>query len=63
MEEKHNSKLERNNKAIRHYWNKTTKQCDCGCKVKVFVNSKWICLWKLNEILKEKGYKIVRHVV
>ena len=58
MEEKHSSKLERNNNAIRHFWNKTTEKCDCGCRVKVFVNSKWICLWKLNEILKEQGYKV-----
>lgn len=57
---KHNSKLERNVVKIRHRWNRTDKQCDCGCKEKIWVNSHWVCLWKLNEILREHGYKVKR---
>ena len=60
MDDKHDSKIERNSKALRHYWNKALDECECGCKTRIFVNSNWICLWNLNEKLKDDGYKIVR---
>lgn len=62
MEDKNISKLERNSKALRHYWIKEKDMCECGCKIKIYIGGKGICLWKLNEILKENGYKIIRDV-
>jgi len=56
----HDSKLERNAISLRHYWNSHTNECECGCKIKIYFGGKGTCLWKLNEILKLDGYKVVR---
>ena len=56
-------KLQINNaKKLRHYWNKSTNRCDCGCTVRISV-IKWICLDKLREMLNEQGYSIEKNYV
>jgi len=53
------SKLGLNNRCMRHYWITSKKFCDCGCRERVFVRD-WICLNKLNEMLSDQGYKVVK---
>ena len=57
---KKKSKIEMNAIHLRHYWNSEKDECDCGCRTKIYINGRWVCLWKLNEILKLEGYKVAR---
>ena len=44
---------------LRHYWNGTRKECDCGCTERVFIYN-WYCVDKLDDLLKRQGFKIVK---
>lgn len=57
--DRHNSKLERNMKLLRHFWQSEREVCDCGCRERIYVKG-WVCLNKLNEMLNEQGYKVVK---
>jgi len=43
---------------LRHYWNSSKKQCDCGNKERVIVKGQWVCINKLNEELNKQGFRL-----
>jgi len=52
-------KLEINNaKRIRHYWQSKIGVCECGCKTRVYISGRAMCLNALIEMLNDLGYSV-----
>jgi len=43
---------------LRHFWNSTQKQCDCGNKTRVWILGHWVCTKKLEENLFKQGFRL-----
>jgi len=48
-------------KRVRHYWQSKNNVCDCGCKTRIYINGKPICLTALIEILNDAGYSVSKN--
>lgn len=48
-------------KRIRHYWQSKNKECECGCKERVYISGRAMCLIQLIEILNDKGYSVSKN--
>lgn len=52
-------KLARNNaKPLRHFWQGKQGHCECGSRVRLWINKGWICKEKLREELNQNGYSL-----
>ena len=54
------SKLQLNNKKLRHHWRGKEERCECGCKDRIWINGGFICVEKLREDLFQFGFNLDR---
>lgn len=48
-------------KRIRHYWQSKNKECECGCKERVYISGRAMCLMQLIEMLNDLGYSVSKN--
>lgn len=48
-------------KRIRHYWQSKNQLCECGCKTRVYISGRAMCLIQLIEILNDNGYSVSKN--
>ena len=50
-------------KRIRHYWQSKNQVCECGCKERVYISGRAMCLIQLTEMLNDLGYSVSKNYV
>jgi hypothetical protein len=50
-------------KQLRHYWQSKDSICSCGCKERIYVKGRAMCVSELRELLNKLNYSVSKNPV